>query len=426
MVRHFISGGVLAAAAVGMLQSPALAGGLERGGYNIDLLFDTSRFTGEATSTFVMPDRKVKNVTDVNTTSSAFPFNGTGAGTGGGNLNGLSDSASGSENYWSPRVGVKAGIGDAADCMFDYSEPWGAHKNPGRNWAGANEDIETKVESRNYALTCSYRFDAGPGQLRLIGGGFYQEVYGFQERLVQDFTGVPPAFGGLRSGVGRLDLEGDGWGWRAGIAYEIPEYAFRASLVYNSEVKLDDITGTLDLSQVTGAAPFDVHGSQAMPDVLELKVQSGIAPDWLAFGSVKWTDWSQLQKVPFCTAAVTGACTLNNGITTLDLGYRDGWTVMGGVGHKFNEQWSGAVSLSWDRGTSQGFGSQTDTWALGVLGSYAPTKNIEFRVAGVLGLMTGGSSRTVTLDGVQYGQRANYDFDDDIVAAISTGVKVRF
>ena len=427
MVRRIISGGILAAAAVGALHSPALAGGLERGGYNIDLLFDTSRFTAEATSTFVMPDRKLKNVTDVDTSSSAFPFNGTGPGGGGGNLNGLSDSTNGSENYWSPRVGVKAGIGDAADCMFDYSEPWGAHKNPGRNWAGANEDIETKVESRNYALTCSYRFDAGPGQLRLIGGGFYQEVFGFQERLVQDFTGVPPVFGGLQSGVGRLDLEGDGWGWRAGVAYEIPEYAFRASLVYNSEVKLDDITGSLDVSQVLGVSKFDVYGSQAMPDVLELKVQSGIAPDWLAFGSVKWTDWSQLQKVPFfCSAPVAGVCAAGSQVTTLDLGYRDGWTIMGGIGHKFTEQWSGAVSLTWDRGTSQGFGSQTDTWALGVLGSYAPTKNLEFRLAGVLGLMTGGSSRTVTIDGETYGQRAQYDFDADLVAAISTSVKVRF
>ncbi|MGG2475354.1 transporter, partial [Rhizobium sp. BR5] len=43
-----------------------------------------------------------------------------------------------------------------------------------------------------------------------------------------------------------------------------------------------------------------VYGSVSMPDSIELKVQSGIAPDWLAFGSVKWTDWSQIQVIPFC------------------------------------------------------------------------------------------------------------------------------
>lgn len=419
MRRTVISRGILMLAAGCALQTPALAGGLERGGYNIDLLFDPGRFAAESAVTFVAPQRKLKNVRDVDTTSLP-PL---GAGAGGGDLNGLSTSADGSENYWVPRIGAKAAIGDAADCMFDYSEPWGAHKDPGRDWAGANEDIETKVESRNYAMTCSYRVDAGPGQLRFIGGTFYQEVYGFQERLVQSFTGLPIPF----TGVGRLDLEGDGWGWRAGVAYEIPEYAFRASLVYNSEVKLNDITGTLDLSQVNGTAPFDVHGSQDMPDVLELKVQSGIAPDWLAFGSVKWTDWSQLQKVPFyCSSAITGVCNTTTAVTSLDLGYRDGWTVTGGIGHKFNDQWSGAVNVTWDRGTSQGFGTNTDTWTLGAGAAYTPTENVEFRFAGAIGLLKGGSSNTVVIGGQTYGQRANYDFDDDIVAGLSTSLKVRF
>ena len=409
MKKTLISKGILALAASCALTSTALAGGLERGGYNIDLLFDEGRFAAESAVTFVAPQRELNNVTDKAE---------------GGSLTGLPTTAEGSESYWVPRIGAKAAIGDAADCMFDYSEPWGAHKNQGRNWAGANEDIETKVESRNYAVTCSYRFDAGPGQLRLIGGTFYQEVYGFQERLVQAFpAGVP------LTGVGRLDLEGDGWGWRAGVAYEIPEYAFRASLVYNSEVKLNDITGTLDLTQVNSAIPgaFGVNGSQNMPDVVELKVQSGIAPGWLAFGSVKWTDWSQFQKIPFyCNVAVSGVCNTSTAVTSLDLGYRDGWTVSGGVGHKFNEQWSGAVSVTWDRGTSQDFGTQTDTWTLGVGAAYAPTKNVEFRVAGAVALLTGGSSNTVVIDGQTYGQRANYTFDDDLAAGISTSLKVRF
>src|SRR5690606_34575000 len=269
MVKQFVAKGMLAVAAGCMTQTSALAGGIERGGYNIDLLFDPGRFTAESAVTFVAPQRKVKNVRDINPTNDLL---------GGGDLNRLSNRADDAENYWVPRVGVKAGIGDSADCMFDYSQPWGVHTKPGRDWAGANENIETKVQSDNYALTCSYRFDAGPGQLRMIGGAFYQELSGFKERQVIDDLAVPG------TGVGRLDLEGSGWGWRAGVAYEIPEYAFRASLVYNSEVDIDNISGTLDLSQVNGMVP-DVHGAQTMPDVLELKVQSGIAPDWLAFGS---------------------------------------------------------------------------------------------------------------------------------------------
>ncbi|MFD1744073.1 OmpP1/FadL family transporter [Rhizobium helianthi] len=409
MKKHFMKG-VLALAAYGSLHTTALAGGLERGGYNIDLLFDPSSVAIESTATFVAPQRKVKNVQDVDRSD----------GLGSNGLNGGTTTADDSENYWVPRVGIKAAIGDGADCMFDYSQPWGAHTKPGRNWRGANENTETKVESDNYAVTCSYRFDVGPGKLRVIGGAFYQEVDGFKERLVAPagFTGI------VGNGIGRLELKDSAWGWRAGLAYEIPEYAFRASLVYNSEVNLDDITGTLNLSQVNGRV-FNVYGAQKLPDTLELKLQTGIAPDWLAFGSVKWVDWSQLQTIPFCVVG-TPVCNRSTQVTSLELGYRDGWTVSGGIGHKFNEQWSGAVSLTWDRGTSQGFGTQTDTWSLGAAVAYAPTKNVELRLAGVLGILTSGSSGPTTINGVQYGTDASYQFGNDMVAAVSTSLKVKF
>ncbi|MES5096993.1 OmpP1/FadL family transporter [Agrobacterium sp. BA1120] len=390
--------------------TPAFAGGLERGGYNIDLLFDSSRFAAESTATFVAPQRKLKNVVDTD------PTNGLGSN----GINGGTTTANDSENYWVPRVGLKAGFGDAADCMVDYSQPWGAHTKPGANWRGANENIETKVKSDNYALTCSYRFDAGPGQIRVIGGGFYQELSGFKERLVAPAG----ALGVVGTGVGRLDLKGDGWGWRAGLAYEIPEYALRASLVYNSAVKLDDITGTLNLSQVNGAV-FPVHGSQDMPDSLEFKFQTGIAPDWLALGSIKWTDWSQFSSIPFCLTSVS-ACTSGTQVTSLDLGYRDGWTVSGGIGHKFNDQWSGAMTVTWDRGTSQGFGTQTDTWTLGAGLQHAVTENIELRLAGAIGVLTSGSSRQTVMNGVTLGNGVSYDFGNDIVAAVSTSLKVKF
>jgi long-chain fatty acid transport protein len=309
--------------------------------------------------------------------------------------------------------------------MADYSQPWGAHTNPGKNWMGANDNIETKVESDNYAATCSYKWEMGPGVVRIIGGGFYQEVGGFKDRLVAPAIAVAPL-----SGVGRLELEGEGWGWRTGIAYEIPEYAMRASLVYNSKVDLDDLSGFIDLTQFAFPVPgapirgtkYDVSGSASMPDSLELKVQSGIAPGWLAFGSVKWTDWSQLQVLRFCpaTASVLTPC------TSLDLLYRDGWTVSGGIGHKFTDQWSGAVSLTWDRGTSHGYGSQTDTWLLGTGVSYTPTENVELRLAGSVGILTSGSSGPVTVNGETIGNEVTYDFGNDFVGAISTSLKVRF
>ncbi len=417
MRRKTIGLGAMTAMAL-LAATSAQAGGLERGGYNIDLLFDPSDYVFETAVTYVNPQREMNNVRD------NIPLDG--------DLSGLpGDGVRDTEGYWVPRIGFKAAITDAVDCMADYSQPWGVHINPGRNWAGANDNVETKIESDNYAATCSYSFDMGPGRLRLIGGGFYQEVSGFKDRLVFAMPEGAPL-----SGMGRLELEGEGWGWRAGIAYEIEEYALRASLVYNSAVKLDDITGTMDLRQVPGAVlpgiagiNTPVFGSADLPDSLEFKFQTGIAPDWLAFGSVKWTDWSQLQSLPFCPIATRGIDCRTSGpteVTSLDLLYRDGWTVSGGVGHKFNDKLSGAVSLTWDRGTSTGIGAQTDTWTVGTGISYAANENVEFRLSGALGILTSGSSGQVVKDGRTFGRRVSYDFDNDLVTAISTSLKIKF
>ena len=415
MVYNKMKAAMTAAIAVLLSTTAANAGGLERGGYNIDLLFDPSTYAAEAAATYVNPQRELDNVVDINTGLTS------------GNLNGRPNNGIGdTEGYWVPRIGVKAGIGDSVDCMADYSQPWGAHTNPGSNWAGANDNIETKIESDNYAATCSYKWDVGQGQFRVIGGAFYQEVGGFKERLVTDLS----PFGSPLSGVGRLDLEGSGWGWRTGVAYEIPEYALRASLVYNSAVDLDNLDGTIDLTNTLLATPgglvrgtkYDVSSFASMPDSLELKLQTGVAPGWLVFGSVKWTDWSQLQIIQ--VNAVTSDALRPP--TKLELLYRDGWTISGGVGHKFNEQWSGAVSLTWDRGTSHGYGNQTDSWTLGTGISYLPTENVELRLAGAIGLLTSGTSRPQTYNGAAVGNEVQYDFGTDIVSAISTSLKVKF
>ncbi|OCJ03698.1 long-chain fatty acid transporter [Rhizobium sp. AC44/96] len=424
MASRMASASILSLALFSTLVQPSFAGGLDRGGYNIDQLFDASQFSIQSGVIYVMPQRKLKDAKDTNPADGSGS-NGFGAG---------STTADDTENFAIPYGGIKGGYGDV-DCLLDYSEPFGAHTNPGANWVGAQNNIETEIKTRNYAATCSYKFDVGPGQLRVIGGTFYQEVEGFKERYVVN----PALLGGTGTGIGRLDLEDQGWGWRAGVAYEIPEYALRASLVYNSRVKYDNLTGTVDLTQVTGAvAPYNtapygtvtnVFGAAEAPDSLELKLQSGIAPDWLAFGSVKWTNWSVLQSIALCpTSTRSIKCTPGGAteLTSLDLLYRDGWTVTGGVGHKFNDQWSGAVSLTWDRGTSHGYGAQTDSWTLGVGAAYSPTENIEWRVAGALGILTSGSSGAITQNGITYGDDVSYSFGNDLIAAVSTSIKVKF
>ena len=63
LVKHT----VISAASAACITAPAFAGGFDRGGVNIDLLYDEAQIAAEATATYVFPQRRLDNVVrDVN------------------------------------------------------------------------------------------------------------------------------------------------------------------------------------------------------------------------------------------------------------------------------------------------------------------------------------------------------------------------
>ncbi|MET0941818.1 MAG: OmpP1/FadL family transporter [Mesorhizobium sp.] len=405
-IRHFKTLLGVGCAFVAMA-GEANAGGFDRGGVNIDLLFDDKPYAAEAGVTYVAPQRKLENVRRMD---------GSGA---------TSSRVDVDDNYAVPRLGFKANVFEPVDCLATFTQPYGADADYGINNAYSPTAVRFKVDTNDYGLTCSYKIQAGKGFARIIGGISYQEVDAFQSR--QSLLATP-----LRNpGIGKFSLSDEAVAWRVGASYEIPEIALRASLVYSSKYDYDDLTGTVDTTGFAAGSTgrsmgrflgvFPVSAATEIPQALEFKVQSGIAPGWLAFGGVKWQDWSQLQIIPI--NGVKSPVDGTTSATSFDPLYRDGWTVTAGVGHAFNEQLSGAFSISWDRGTSTVSGYQTDLWNFAAGGSYKPTEHIELRLGGSVGFWQGGTS---TFGGGDLGNRVAYTFGDDIVTALSASVKVKF
>ncbi|WP_409063181.1 OmpP1/FadL family transporter [Brucella sp. 1315] len=395
----------------------AHAGGFERGSQDFDILFEQGNAV-EAGGTFVAPQRKLKNIH-----GSAI-----GAMTGGRNpVNSNQPYATEvdeAKSYWVPKISAKFDLTSDLACAAQYRQPWGIETDVGTGTVRMFTAIEQKISSNDYGVNCSYRFTAGEkSYFRILGGVSYQELKGEQTKM------VPPGskFGGSFR-VASLDAEDQSVGWRLGAAYEIPEYAMRATLVYQSEVKykLDGTINNLRLDPSTGRSdPLSVTSDIATPQSVEFKFQTGIAPDWLAFGSVKWTDWSSIEQVNFVSK---GNRDIQNGekINSLDLYYQDGWTVSGGVGHKFNDQWSAAATVTWDRGTSTGLTSQTDVWLFGLGTNYKPTDQFEVRLAGAAGWLSAGD-----LDNTMIGNESSLtgskgEFGNDFVGALSLTAKVKF
>ncbi|MBL6845736.1 MAG: hypothetical protein ISQ85_02405 [Planktomarina sp.] len=98
-------------------------------------------------------------------------------------------------------------------------------------------------------------------------------------------------------------------GYIVGASYSIPEIAFRAELLYETETNFS-------LDTVSPAGDGKTTGS--IPDYMTLNFQSGVADGTLVFGSMRRADWAnhQLKVHPMATdtSSFTNTTTINVGV----------------------------------------------------------------------------------------------------------------
>lgn len=175
----------------------------------------------------------------------------------------------------------------------------------------------------NFSVYGGLRLDQAEGDV-LLSGAAYGPVNGYQVDLDKDVA----------------------VGWVAGVSYEIPEYAARVSLTYNSSIEHEfDTSESGPLVDPDGPGPYPalplLNGESSTevktPTSVVLDFQTGIAADTLVFGQLRWVKWSEFRVDPANFVTVTG-----EGLVDLE----DSTELMLGIGRKFNEQWSGSISIN--------------------------------------------------------------------------------
>jgi long-chain fatty acid transport protein len=358
------------------LAGAANAGGLEASGYNWDLLFDPAPYAARANGTFVRVDQDVRSDATGNVVSTT-------------------------PDQWRYLAGVKGSITDDARCLVTATNPWGTgveRTDEGAllNPFGPRAFSET-LTSLDAGLTCAYGFEVGSGTLSAIGGISYQSL---RYEAALPTLGAPTI-------PSTLDLDGSGIGWRAGVAYEIPEIALRATAIYTSAIDYE-LDGTL--TTPIGAAASSAEAT--VPQTFEVKAQTGVAPGWLVLGGIKWVDWSVLQNIDL---------NLGGNPSQRPFLYRDGVTVTLGGAHVLNEQVTLSAALVYDRGTSATddngvllTGTQTDRYGINAGVIFAPTEGLE---------ITGGVSFSQLMAG---SNRQDESWDRSNVFGASLAVKGSF
>lgn len=397
MANHLMKTTALGLIAACAFVGGAQAGGFARGEADTDILYEDGTIAGRGGWVYVMPDRSFATIGGTASDDDAY-----------------------SENYGIPSFAGKFRVSDNFSCAITYTQPFGADSTYGDDAQaadraadiaaggltaalGGNAVISSQFDTDELGGTCAVNIDAGQGQFYVLGGVFTQS---FDYTESKDF--------------GTLNLQDDSaFGYRLGAAYEIKEYALRAEIMYRSQVDheasglftLESAALSAGLGGVPVGTQFSSTGTGSLPQSLELNLQSGIAPGWLAFGSIKWTDWSVLQTLNY---------TIDNlGDQQKNFFWRDGWTVTGGVGHQFNEKISGALSLTWDRGVGTGADIFSDTWTLGAGAQIKHGPGV-LRIGAAASYLTSGEQSTA--DGADFDATA----DGDWAYALSANYRISF
>jgi long-subunit fatty acid transport protein len=290
---------LLASVALTAAATAAQSGGVERSSQSVAILFEQGRYVELSFGTF-SPD--VSGV--------APPA-----------LGGAS-SGDMSSTYNSLSLGYKMDIGDRMALAVILDQPIGADvAYPAGTGYPLLAGSTAELTSSAVTALLRYKFE---NNVSVYGGLRYQTVHGE--------VSLP--------GVGFYNLNTNydsELGYVIGVAWEKPEIAARVALTYNSA-----ITHSLESTESGFApAPPTVAGFDTeVPQSLNLEFQTGIAKDTLLFGSIRWQEWS---------AFVINPPRYDGAVPAPLVSYAsDRVTYNLGIGRRFNETWSGAVTLGYE------------------------------------------------------------------------------
>ena len=307
----------IAAASVAVMgTSAAFAGGLDRSGQSISVLFEQGTlFT--ANFSYAMPL--------ISATATALT----------GNI---------AEPYTNIGFAFKTDITDKIDIALIMDQPYGADVSYKGALTGA---ADATLDTTDFTLVARYK----------INDNF--SVYaGARAQQASAQISLPLVFGYA------LNMQSDfAFGYLVGAAWEKPEIAARVALTYNSAIT-NQFTGTEGLFGGV-ASSF----STDTPQSVNLEFQTGIAPGTLLFGSVRWVDWSSFAFSP-----------TNYPLNPLASFGADTYSFELGVGRQITDKFAASLTLGYEAATGGVFSNLGPTdgyWSIGAGGKYALTDTLE-------------------------------------------------
>lgn len=396
---------LLASAILGTASSTALAGGLDRTGLPIDILFEEGNYAEFGFA------RTFPTLSGVGTgTVVPWPGNPTGQIPSGTRYSGTGD------DFNSVSLGVKIDFTEQFSGALQFSQPFGSDityegdsdtTELGGTSAIADSEMLTALLrykfNENWSVHGGVRVDRAAGDIDLSG-----LAYGIPQAFIAPGT---PAFAAGFNGYSVELEERTDVGWLAGFAYEIPDIALRVAVTYNSAITHDFDTTERFLGTEIGASTTEVE----LPRSVNIDFQTGIAEDTLLFGSFRWAEWSEFKIDPelFTQAAGGGLVDLQDVRT---------WTL--GLGRRFTDDFAAQASITWEETDSDDLVSPlaptNGLFAIGLGGSYDVSENITLSAGARYSWLGNARPETGTPD------TARAEFRDNSALSLGFSLGYRF
>ncbi|MEW9151130.1 outer membrane protein transport protein [Acinetobacter indicus] len=291
-------------------------------------------------------------------------------------------------------------------------------------------NTQVEVDTQNLSFVMGYQ---PTENWNIYGGAVYQTIKGNVSLRGQAYS--------LYNGYDASIPEDSAVGWLAGIAYQIPEIALKASLTYRSEIDHDvNVRETLPTLEALALLPNGAAAAGAIatsegkttittPQSVNLDFQTGIMANTVAFANLRWVEWSKFSirphKFGLVSEAVGPLVQRPNGFNLVE--YEDDQiSATVGVGRKLNDQWAGNVSVGWDSGAGNPVSTLGPTegyWNVGLGVQYSPAPN--YFIAGGVKYFMLGDAKAQT--GAQAGGNEYVaEFEDNDAWAYGLKIGYRF
>lgn len=265
---------------------------------------------------------------------------------------------------WVPNMHFVAPINDQFGWGASVTSNYGLATEFGDNYAAGAFGGKTDLETLNLNLSGAYRLDShwsfGVGFDAVYAKAKIERYAGDLGKVVAGSGALPPALArqvaGIPADTQIAYLKGDEWGfgWNAGILYELDENN-RYGFTYRSEVKIDfdgDYKSSLPsaYNQILGnfGLPMGTNGSTTggslslhLPEMWELSGYNKVAPQWAIHYSLTYTSWSQFQELK---------ATNSKGDTLFykDESFRDAYRIALGTTYYMDDNWTFRTGIAFD------------------------------------------------------------------------------